>query len=104
MVTLDAEYVGGRLTRGGQLPTAAVGELEAGAGVGAGAGRVPLSGHRDLLREVQGYGPAAKSSRAAIGYGNVYLEEGAARVRRRRRTGVCSKCLIAQHKAGQQHS
>jgi hypothetical protein len=104
MIALQTEGVGRRLTGRRQLPAAAVGELEAGAGVGAGAGGVPLSGHRDLLREVQGNGPAAKSSCSAVGNGNVHLEEGAARVRRRCRTGVRGECLISQHKAGQQHS
>ena len=93
MIALHAERVRGRLAGRRQLPAAAVGELEAGAGVGAGARRVPLRGNRDLLREVQRYRPAAQRSGAGIGDTHIHLEECAPGVGRRRRTGVSGVCL-----------
>src|ERR1051326_4797189 len=96
MVTLCTEGVDRCLTRGRQLPCAAIGKLETRARASRPTHRVKCGGQSDCLREVQGYGPAAKSSRTAVGYAHVHLEEGAARVRRRRRTGVRSECLIAQ--------
>ena len=95
MIALEAEHICGRLAGRRQLPATAVGELEAGARIGPGAGRVPLIGHRDLLRKVQGDSPATECGGAAVGDGNVHLEEGAARVRRRRRARVRGVSAVA---------
>ena len=105
MSTLEPEDVGCGIARGRILPAgAAFGKFEGRARVGTRPGRVPLVGDRDLFREIQSDGPAAKSGSAAVGYAHVHLEKGAACIRRRRRTGVRGKCLIAQHEAGQEHA
>lgn len=105
MRALHPEDVAGRLTRSRQLPAAAVGELEARAGIGsAPCPNVPLIGHRYLLGEIHCHRPAAQRAGAGIGDGDVHLEKSTPRVGGRGRAAMCRECLIAQHKAGQQHS
>ena len=96
MIALHAEGVGRRLAGRRQLPAAAVGELEARARIRTRAGRVPLGGHRDLLREVQGYRPATQRGGAAVGDAHIQLEECASGIGRCGGTGVCGECRAAQ--------
>jgi hypothetical protein len=104
MIALEAEDVARRLARSRQLPGTAVGELEAGAGIGAAAAaHVPLVGHRHLFREVQRHCPAGKRRGTGVGDAHVHLEERTARVGRRCRATVRGKCMIAQQQAGQQN-
>jgi hypothetical protein len=105
MITLHAEHVARRRTRCRQLPAAAVRELEACAGVGAGArAYVPLVGDCHRLREIQRHRPIAQCSGTGVGDRHVQLEGSAAGAGRRGRTAVRCECLVAQHKAGQQQA
>lgn len=101
MIALEAENIAGGLTRARELPTATVGELKRRAGVGAAAGCIPLRGHGDLLGESQSHRPPAERGSSGIGDADVYLEKGASRVGRCRRTGVGSQYWSAGKKAGQ---
>jgi hypothetical protein len=76
MSTLETEHVGERGAGCRELITAAVGELEGRARIGAGARHVPLIVHSDLLGKGQRYRPTAQCSGAGIGDTHVNLEVG----------------------------
>jgi hypothetical protein len=89
MIALNAEHTARGCAGGGELPTATVSKLEAGAGVGAcTAGNVPLIGDGYLFRKDQRQRPAAQGGGAGIGDRYIKLKESAACIGRRGRATV----------------